>query len=123
LFQKLFEFQNRDPDFQPRTLFDFGSGVGSANWLASHRKFSEYFSLNLYFNRAVTETFGKMTEIFSVDTSAAMNDLARLILMEGRASQQNPAGIFFRMHLPASNAMQVFLNITLNLLQALILTL
>jgi len=26
------ELKTREPDFQPRSLFDFGSGVGTATW-------------------------------------------------------------------------------------------
>ncbi len=52
------EIREREPDFQPRTIFDYGSGVGSAIWAAQ-------------------ETFGTFTEIFAVDTSPDMNNLAR----------------------------------------------
>jgi ribosomal protein RSM22 (predicted rRNA methylase) len=33
VLQRIFmELKTRDPDFQPRSLFDFGSGVGTATW-------------------------------------------------------------------------------------------
>ncbi len=53
--------------------------------------------------RAARDTFGHLTEIFAVDTSGDMNNLARKILLEGKSSHSLPAGIFFRMYLPASN--------------------
>eukprot|EP00095_Tigriopus_kingsejongensis_P009770 maker-scaffold1182_size56756-snap-gene-0.7 protein:Tk09770 transcript:maker-scaffold1182_size56756-snap-gene-0.7-mRNA-1 annotation:"hypothetical protein KGM_07295" len=80
----LVEIKNREPDFQPRTLFDLGSGVGTCTWAAQ-------------------SVFGEMTEIFAVDPSSDMNDLARAILLEGKLSHSLPAGTFFRLHFPASN--------------------
>jgi len=32
LYQIFQEICRRDPDFQPQTLFDFGSGVGTVLW-------------------------------------------------------------------------------------------
>lgn len=33
VLQKIFmEMKTRDPDFHPLTMFDFGSGVGTATW-------------------------------------------------------------------------------------------
>ena len=69
------------PDFQPRTLFDFGSGVTTGLW-------------------AFKDTFGELTEAFCVDPSKDMNDLARLILAQGSDRAELPAGISFRLHNP-----------------------
>lgn len=34
--QKIFmEVKTREPDFQPRSMFDFGSGIGTATWWAT----------------------------------------------------------------------------------------
>jgi len=74
------------PGWQPRTLFDFGSGLCSGLWAA----------------RGV---FGQMTEAFLVDTSKDMNDLARLIL-GGGDSMDLPAGITFRLQLPRAVTLQ-----------------
>jgi len=71
------------PDYQPRTLFDFGSGVGCGLW-------------------AFRDTFGEVTEAFCVDPSKEMNDLARLILGEGKEIPDIPTGISFRMHTPST---------------------
>jgi len=33
VLQKIFmEMKAREPDFQPHSMFDFGSGVGTATW-------------------------------------------------------------------------------------------
>lgn len=56
------ELKKKDPNFQPRTLFDFGSGTGTVVWAASrfwHNSIEEYYT---------------------VDASGEMNDLARNII-------------------------------------------
>jgi len=78
------EIRRKEPSFQPRTLYDFGSGIGTGLW-------------------AMKETFGKVTEAFCVDTSSAMNDIARLILAKGNENAALPAGISFRLHNPKSS--------------------
>ena len=82
LTQVFSQIREKDPAFQPRTLFDFGSGVGSGLW-------------------AARDIFGKVTEAFLVDPSKHMNDLARLIL-GGGDGLKIPAGISFRLHTPVS---------------------
>jgi len=76
----------KDPNFKPRTLFDYGSGVASGLW-------------------AVRDTFGNVTEAFLVDPSKHMNDLARMILGGGDAFHI-PSGISFRLHTPSSSSLQ-----------------
>ena len=77
------QIQEKDPNFQPRTFFDFGSGVASGLW-------------------AVKDTFGRLNEAFLVDHSKHMNDLARMILADGGDDLQIPAGISFRLQTPVS---------------------
>lgn len=67
--------------YKPRTLFDFGSGVGTSVW-------------------AVKEVFGEMSEAFCVDSSKDMTDLAMALLMKGHAPKGLPAGYTFRLHTP-----------------------
>ncbi|XP_022905054.2 ribosome assembly protein METTL17, mitochondrial [Onthophagus taurus] len=82
------EISNRDPDFKPRTLFDFGSGVGSVTWAAN-----TYWKKHLF-------------EYYNVDISSDMNDLALTILRGGPGySNQNIKGVFYRQFLPATNVM------------------
>lgn len=59
------EIQKRDPKFQPRSYFDFGSGVGSGCWAAA-----ELWKNQIY-------------EYYLVDASKFMNDLLDLILRGG----------------------------------------
>ena len=59
------EIQKRDPNFQPRSYFDFGSGVGTGLWAAT-----ELWKDSIY-------------EYYLVDSSASMNDLSDKILRDG----------------------------------------
>ena len=81
------EIQTNLPKFQPRTLFDFGSGLTTGLW-------------------AFKDTFGELTEAFCVDPSKEMNDLARLILGQGANNPELPAGISFRLHNPSQVGIQ-----------------
>ena len=46
--------------------------------------------------------------MFCVDTSPDMNEINRLITLEGKsATHALPAGTFMRMHLPASNDVRI----------------
>lgn len=78
------EIKRKEPSFQPRTLYDFGSGLGTGLW-------------------SLRDIFGEITEAFCVDTSSDMNDLARLILTKGVENDTLPAGISFRLHNPKSS--------------------
>ncbi|TRY61681.1 hypothetical protein TCAL_01437 [Tigriopus californicus] len=84
VYRTMSEIKKREPDFQPRTIFDFGSGVGTCIWAAN-------------------SLFGEMSEIFAVDPSSSMNDLARAILLQGKTSHSLPAGHFFRLNCPTNN--------------------
>jgi len=60
----------RDRLFSPKSVFDFGSGVGTVSWL-SH------------------EFWGKsLKEYFTVDISSEMNNLARLILQNNNENKE-----------------------------------
>ncbi|KAK4884246.1 hypothetical protein RN001_000517 [Aquatica leii] len=86
LVRVLYEISIKDLQFKPRSLFDFGSGVGTVTWAAKN-----YWDKNLF-------------EYFNVDSSAHMNDLAQLMLKGGRGTTQvNLKGVFYRQFLPANN--------------------
>lgn len=80
------EIVKRDPDFKPRSFFDFGSGIGTGVWAAS-----EFWKNTLY-------------EYFLVDESRDMNDLSELILRDGNESKKmSLKNVFYRQFLPASD--------------------
>lgn len=86
LLKIMSEIVSRDPSFKPRSLFDFGSGVGLSTWAAI--------------------TFWKeyIFEYFNVDISRDMNDLAQLLLQGGCSTgKMEIQGVFYRQFLPASN--------------------
>ncbi|KAH0626309.1 hypothetical protein JD844_001221 [Phrynosoma platyrhinos] len=85
VYRALHEIQKRVPDFQPRTLLDFGSGTGAVSW-AAHSIWGE--TINEYMN---------------IDHSASMLDLAEK-LMKGLSEDQNLSfpGVYFRQFLPVS---------------------
>ncbi|KAF4530487.1 hypothetical protein B566_EDAN018573, partial [Ephemera danica] len=59
------ELTTRLPNFKPQTVFDFGSGVGSVAWV-THSLWGQ-----------------SLKEIYCVDTSSDMIDLAELLLKGG----------------------------------------
>ncbi|XP_042332130.1 methyltransferase-like protein 17, mitochondrial [Sceloporus undulatus] len=85
VYRALHEIQKRVPDFQPRTLLDFGSGTGAVSW-AAHSIWGK--TINEYMN---------------IDHSASMLDLAEN-LMKGLSKDQNLSfpGVYFRQFLPVS---------------------
>ncbi|XP_023013707.2 ribosome assembly protein METTL17, mitochondrial [Leptinotarsa decemlineata] len=85
LVKILGEIELRDKGFKPRSLFDFGSGVGTATWAAN-----TYWKQNIF-------------EYFNVDISRDMNDLAQTLLQGGKfTGKQNMKGVFHRQFLPAT---------------------
>lgn len=79
------EIQQRDATFEPRSYFDFGSGVGTGLWAASKLWKNSIF------------------EYFMVDSSRSMNDLADLILRDGEQNKHlELRNINFRQFFPAS---------------------
>lgn len=83
------EIKRKLPDYKPRSFFDFGSGVGTGTWAVN------------------TMWKGDIFEYFCVDSSATMNDLARLILCHGKENVEMPLrGFFQRQFLPASTELK-----------------
>lgn len=80
------EIAKRDPEFEPRSFFDFGAGIGTGTWAAS-----ELWKKSLY-------------EYFLVDESGDMNDLSELILRDGKEDKNiTLRSVFYRQFLPASD--------------------
>lgn len=105
LYKIFCEIRSRDPGFQPQNLFDFGSGVGTALWSAK-------------------SCWGvkKFKEVFCVDSSVDMNNLALALIQGGvwpnqqgehRAMEEDSTegsstlkGLYFRQFMPASPAVK-----------------
>lgn len=86
------EIVKRDAEFQPRSFFDFGAGVGTGTWAAS-----ELWKSTLH-------------EYFLVDESRDMNDLSELILRDGNESKNmSVKNVFYRQFLPASSEVRLVL--------------
>lgn len=86
----LSEIAKRDPNFQPRSFFDFGAGIGTGTWAAS-----EIWKESLY-------------EYFLVDECADMNDLSELILRDGNGNKNMTLrNVFYRQFLPASDEVNI----------------
>ncbi|XP_067136710.1 ribosome assembly protein METTL17, mitochondrial [Centruroides vittatus] len=95
LKQVLTEITYDDPDFTPHSLFDFGSGVGSALW-AAHSMWGN-----------------SLKEYYCVDSSADMNEVARLLLQDGKeGGEMIFKGVFMRQFLPVSNTLKYDLVIS-----------
>jgi len=77
----LSEIKFREETFQPKTLLDFGSGVGTVTW-------------------AVKDVFGEPYEVFNVDSSKHMNDFSRMIINKSRLDDDLPSGYSYRFNLP-----------------------
>ncbi|XP_053971292.1 methyltransferase-like protein 17, mitochondrial [Hylaeus volcanicus] len=77
------EININDTNFTPKTLFDFGSGIGTVMWAAS-----QFWLKSIY-------------EYYCIDTSGDMNNLSEYLIK--RAKPQIPLkNIFYRQFLPAS---------------------
>jgi len=77
------EIKRQDPGFSPKTMFDFGSGIGTGYWAAKN-------------------VFGKFSEVFCVDKSTEMNDVARNLILRGNENTPLPMGMSFRLHCPST---------------------
>ncbi|CDW55232.1 Rsm22 domain containing protein [Trichuris trichiura] len=80
------EIKQRVPDFVPTTVFDYGSGLGTLHWVCQ----------SLWPDA--------MKEMFMVDTSSDMNDLAASLLQNNFGDI--PKEITMRQFLPASSDRQ-----------------
>ncbi|KAK9880897.1 hypothetical protein WA026_013228 [Henosepilachna vigintioctopunctata] len=79
------EIKARDINWNPRSLFDYGSGVGTVTWAANSIWPNSIF------------------EFFNVDVSADMNELAEHLLKGGRGEKQiSLKGVYYRQFLPAT---------------------
>ncbi|XP_069817640.1 ribosome assembly protein METTL17, mitochondrial [Dendropsophus ebraccatus] len=89
VFRVLQEIHQRVPEFSPKTLMDFGSGIGSVIW-AAH------------------SIWGKnLKEYMCIDTSASMNTLSELVLKGGsEKGEMHISGVHFRQFLPVSPKVQ-----------------
>ncbi|KAI4902057.1 hypothetical protein NFI96_027390 [Prochilodus magdalenae] len=89
IMRALNEIKKRDPSFAPRTLLDFGSGLGTALW-ASHTHWGD-----------------SLKEYVCVDASAAMNRLAEQLLTGGsETNHPHIKHVYFRQFLPVSPKVQ-----------------
>ncbi|KAM4709744.1 ribosome assembly protein METTL17, mitochondrial [Discoglossus pictus] len=87
--RSLQEIRKRVPGFIPKTLLDFGSGVGSVTW-AAHSLWGD-----------------SLSEYMCIDTSASMNRLSELIIRGGsETGNQHISGVYFRQFLPLSPKVQ-----------------
>ena len=79
------EIKKSDPTFLPKTMLDFGSGIGSSMYAA-----------NQVWPAVINEHF-------NCDSSKSMNDISRLLMQGG--DERQPLlypGVFYRQFLPAS---------------------
>ncbi|XP_053558209.1 methyltransferase-like protein 17, mitochondrial [Bombina bombina] len=89
VIRSLQEIRKRLPEFSPKTLLDFGSGVGSVTW-AAHSLWGD--SLNEY---------------MCIDSSASMNRLSELVMRGGSESGNlHISGVYFRQFMPLSPKVQ-----------------
>ncbi|XP_070575004.1 ribosome assembly protein METTL17, mitochondrial-like [Ptychodera flava] len=85
IYRIFHEIKKRNPDFKPKLLLDFGSGVGTTVWAAN------------------TIWENSFREIMCVDVSSDMNDFAKLLLKGGKdQGVMTFKGVFFRQYLPVS---------------------
>ncbi|XP_011495145.1 PREDICTED: methyltransferase-like protein 17, mitochondrial [Ceratosolen solmsi marchali] len=75
------EIKARDAFFNPQTMFDFGSGVGSTLWVAM-------------------QTWTNINEYMGIDISNEMNELSKRII---KKSPLKIKDVFHRQYLPVSN--------------------
>ncbi|CAL7933606.1 unnamed protein product [Xylocopa violacea] len=83
LYKIFNEIVDRDKNFIPKTLFDYGSGIGTVMWAASQ------FWVN------------SIKEYFCVDISKNINELSEYIIKNAKP-QINSKYIFYRQFFPAS---------------------
>ncbi|XP_068427708.1 ribosome assembly protein METTL17, mitochondrial [Clinocottus analis] len=83
------EIKKRDPSFAPKTLLDFGSGLGTVAW-ASHSCWGD-----------------TLKEMVCVDSSGPMNVLAeRLLKGDEERAEPHIKHVYFRQFLPVSPKVQ-----------------
>ncbi|XP_053597776.1 methyltransferase-like protein 17, mitochondrial [Microplitis demolitor] len=82
LYRILLEIKERDPGFKPKTLLDFGSGIGTVSWVAS-----QFWTKSL-------------NEYLCIDASEEISNLAEWF---AKLSQPRIKNIFFKQYLPVTN--------------------
>ncbi|XP_035217657.1 methyltransferase-like protein 17, mitochondrial [Stegodyphus dumicola] len=87
-FKVFYELKNRACDFEPKTFFDFGSGVGSAVW-AAHAVWGN-----------------SLKEYFCVDASSDMNDISQQLLIDSETEEMLIKTVYHRQFLPASETIK-----------------
>ncbi|KAG8239594.1 hypothetical protein J437_LFUL019194 [Ladona fulva] len=94
LFKVFSEIKLMYPNFSPKTLFDFGSGIGTVSW-------------------AAWNSWKTLKEYFCVDSSKEMLDLADLILRNGNLMNDHIInGVYFRQFLPSSQTLKYDLTVS-----------
>jgi ribosomal protein RSM22 (predicted rRNA methylase) len=79
------EIKVLDPKFKPRSVLDFGSGMGTTIW-------------------AVNETWPKeVSEFMNIDLSKEQQNLCEYLLRDGKDFGQPLETVFHRQYLPSSN--------------------
>lgn len=82
------ELHDLDPTFEPKSVLDFGSGMGTTIW-------------------AVNETWpDTVNEFTNVDLSKDQQSLCEYLLRGGKEHGPSIPGLFYRQYLPAVNKMQ-----------------
>ncbi|KAI1286951.1 Methyltransferase-like protein 17, mitochondrial [Halotydeus destructor] len=83
------EIKRDDPQFRPRTMFDFGSGIGTTMYAAN-------------------ETWpASISEHFNVELSEPMNEISRFLLRGGTDNQPMfYNGVFYRQFLPVTHSIK-----------------
>lgn len=78
------EIKDFNPDFVPRTVLDFGSGMGSTIW-------------------AVSETWNNcVSEFMNIEISKEQQYLCEYLLRDGKHFGESVPGVFHRQYLPSS---------------------
>lgn len=85
----LMDLAKSDPNFVPKTLFDFGSGIGTTMWAAN----------SIWPNQ--------IHEHMNIDISKPMNELCDFLLRDGDEHRpQLFPGVYFREYLPVSSTIK-----------------
>lgn len=82
------EIRDCDPNYQPKSVLDFGSGMGTTSW-------------------AVEETWpGLVNEFMNVDLSKDQQYLCEYLLRGGKNFGETLTNVYHRQYLPSSNRVQ-----------------
>lgn len=88
------EINDLDPNFKPKSVLDFGSGLGTAYW-------------------AINDTWpDHVYEFMNVDISKEQQHLAECLIRNGNEYGHTPPGIFYKQYLPTSTKVKYDLIIS-----------